>query len=262
MGNYFFNFGNWFITKINRFTSLSAYSVLILRTIFLRKKGIHRTSLSVLFRQVLFTGVLALPVIALVSLAIGGISIIQSLTYLPKIGGEALIGKLLVTIIIRELSPLLTGFIVIGRSGTAITAEIGNMVVSHEIQALEAMGIDPIQYLVIPRIMGVTISLISLNIYFNILSIIGGFLVSKMVLVTSFSIFMQKIVESMSMADITVNIVKGFIFGILISLICTFEGFSVKLSSTEVPQVTTSAVVNAITAVFLADGIITVIYYI
>jgi phospholipid/cholesterol/gamma-HCH transport system permease protein len=262
MGNYFFNFGNWFITKINKFISLSAYSALILKTLFLRKKGIHRTSLSVLFRQVLFTGVLALPVIAMVSLAIGGISIIQSLTYLPKIGGEAFIGKLLVTIIVRELSPLLTGFIVIGRSGTAITAEIGNMVVSHEIQALEAMGIDPVQYLVIPRIMGVTVSLISLNIYFNIFSIMGGFLVSKMVLVTSFSTFMLKIAESIALADITVNIVKGLVFGILISLICTFEGFSVKLSSTEVPRVTTSAVVNAITAVFLADGLITVIYYI
>ena len=262
MGKYFYNFGKWFLIKIDNFTNLNAYTILILKIFFHKRKVKFKTSLIVLFKQILFTGVEALPLIGMVSLAIGGISIIQSLTFLPKFGGESLIGKLLVTVMVRELGPLLTGFIVMGRSGTAITAEIGNMVVSHEIQALEAMGIDPIRYLVIPRILGVTISLVSLNIYFIILSILGGFLVSKMVLVTSISIFLKKILESMVLSDITVNLLKGFIFGLLISVICTFEGFAVKLSSTEVPQRTTKAMVNVITALFISDGIITVIYYI
>ncbi len=262
MGNYFYNFGKWFLIKIDNFTNLNAYTILVLKIFFYKRKVTFKTSLRVLFKQILFTGVEALPLIGMVSLAIGGISIIQSLTFLPKFGGESLIGKLLVTVMVRELGPLLTGFIVMGRSGTAITAEIGNMVVSHEIQALEAMGIDPIRYLVIPRILGVTISLVSLNIYFIILSILGGFLVSKMVLVTSISIFLKKILESMVLSDITVNLLKGFIFGLLISVICTFEGFAVKLSSTEVPQRTTKAMVNVITALFISDGIITVIYYI
>ena len=261
MGNFFFNFGNWFLQQIDHFTSLCAYSIRVIK-IILRLNIKSKTGLKILSRQVLFTGVDALPLIAMSSLAIGAISIIQSLTFLPRFGAESLIGKLLVTVIIRELGPLLTGFIVIARSGTAITTEIGNMVVSHEIEALEAMGVDPMQYIVIPRIFGVTASLVSLNIYFTIFAIIGGFLVSKLILVTSFVVFLQQILESMDLSDVIISIAKGTIFGILISLICTFQGFSVKLASTEVPQMTTKGVVYAIAAVFLADGIITFIYYI
>jgi len=262
MGKFFHNLGKWFLTRLDNFTTLCAYSMLIIKTIFQRKTGSYRSGLNVLYKQVLFTGIDALPVIALVALAIGGISIVQSLTYLPRFGGESLVGKILVTVIIRELGPLLTGFVVIGRSGTAITTEIGNMMVSHEVEALEAMGVDPVRYLVIPRLVGVTVSLVSLNVYFNILAIIGGFLVSKLVLITSLTVFLQNILESMVVSDVTISLLKGFVFGILISLICTYSGFSVKLSSTEVPQMTTRAVVNAITAVFVADGIITSIYYI
>lgn len=261
MVHYFYNFGKWFLNLVDHFTSLCAYSIHILKILFQRKTGRFGTGLTVLFKQILFTGVDALPLIAMVSLAIGGIIIIQSLTFLPRIGGESLIGKLLIIVIIRELGPILTSFIVIGRSGTAITTEIGNMVVSHEIEALEAMGVDPIRYIVIPRILGVTISLVGLNIYFTIFAIIGGYLVSKMVLVTSFPVFLQIILESMVLSDIAISLAKGFIFGILISLICTFQGFSVKLSSTEVPRMTSKAVVHAIAAVFLTDGIITFIYY-
>jgi len=258
---FFGSMGKWFLDLIDGFTSLSAYGFLILKTLFQRRIGYLKTSLNVLSKQVIFTGVDALPIIALVSLVIGGISIIQSLTYLPRFGGESFIGTILVTVIVRELGPLLTGFIVIGRSGTAITTEIGNMVVSHEIEALESMGIDPIRYVAIPRIFGVTASLVSLNVYFNVFAILGGFLVSKLIIVTSISVFLQKIIQSMNASDVSVNLIKGFVFGILISLICTFKGFSVKISSTEVPQKTTQAVVNAITAIFLANGLVTFIYY-
>jgi phospholipid/cholesterol/gamma-HCH transport system permease protein len=262
MGNFFFKSGSWFLGFVDEFTSLCAYNIRVLKILFERKTGTSRAGLSILFKQVLFTGVDALPLTAMVSLAIGGIAIIQSLTFLPRFGAESFIGKLLVTVIIRELGPILTGFIVIGRSGTAITTEIGNMVVSHEIEALEAMGVDPIRYIVIPRIFGVTFSLVSLNIYFTIFALIGGFLVSKLVLVTSFTVYFQQVLESMVLSDVVISLSKGFIFGVLISLLCTFQGFSVKLSSTEVPQMTTKAVVYAIAAVFLADGIITFIYYI
>jgi phospholipid/cholesterol/gamma-HCH transport system permease protein len=262
MRHFFSNFGNWFLTIVDQFMSLCAYNIRVLRILIEKKPGASRAGWRIFSKQVLFTGVDALPLIAMVSLAIGGISIIQSLTFLPRFGAESLIGKLLVTVIIRELGPILTGFIVIGRSGTAITTEIGNMVVSHEIEALEAMGVDPIRYIVIPRIFGVTFSLVSLNIYFNIFALIGGFLVSKLILVTSFSVYFGQILKSLVLSDVVISLSKGFIFGVLISLLCTFQGFAVRLSSTEVPQMTTKAVVYSIAAVFLADGIITFIYYI
>ncbi len=262
MNGFLQNFGRWFLRIIGDFLNLSAYGFLILRTILQKKEGIRKTSIEVLLKQVLFTGVEALPVVALVALALGAISIVQSLTYLPRFGGESLIGKILVTVIIRELGPLVTGFIVIARSGTAISTEIGNMVVSHEIEALESMGIDPVRYLVIPRVFGVTASLVSLNVYFDILAIIGGFLVSKLVLITSLNVFLEQVLKAMVGSDVVISLLKGFVFGLLISMICTYNGFSVKQSPREVPQMTTKAVVNAITALFLADGVITFIYYV
>jgi phospholipid/cholesterol/gamma-HCH transport system permease protein len=260
MHGFFYNFGKQFLDQVDHFTSFCAYSTRLLLLAVQRKHSI-RTGLRVLFKQVLFTGVDALPLITIVALSIGAISIFQSQTFLPRFGGEPFIGKLLVIVIIRELGPLLTGFIVIARSGTAITAEIGNMVVSHEIEALEAMGVDPMRYISIPRIFGVTASLVSLNIYFNVFAILGGFFVSKLLIVTSLTAFLQKLLSSARLSDIIISISKGFIFGILISLICTFQGFSVKFSSTEVPQMTTKAVVYSIAATFIADGIVTFIYY-
>lgn len=262
MLKFFEPFGRRVLTILDDFATFGGYTFLVLKTLLRSKPGGRKARVNILFKQVLFTGVDALPVVALVSLAIGGIAIIQSLTYLPKFGGESFIGNILITVIIRELGPLLTGFIVIGRSGTAITTEIGNMVVSHEVEALESMGVDPVRYIVIPRVYGCTASLIALNIYFDIFAIIGGFLVSKLVLVTSLTVFLERILESMVLSDITISLLKGMIFGILISLVCTYRGFSVKISSTEVPQQTTKAVVQAITALFLADGIITFIYYV
>ncbi len=261
MGNFFGKIGNWFLNKIGSFLDICAYTFLIIKTVFQKRTGPKKSQRLVLLKQILFTGVDALPVIALVALAIGATSIIQSFSTLTKIGGESFIGKILITVIIRELGPILTGFIVISRSGTAITTEIGNMMVSHEMEALESMGIDPIRYIVIPRILGVTISLVSLNIYFDILAILGGFFVSKMIIVTSLGIFLEKMIKAMILSDLTISLLKGVIFGILISIICTFFGFSVKLSTTEVPQMTTRAVVNSIMMLFLADGIVTFIYY-
>ncbi len=261
MAGYFGSLGQWVLSIAGGLLDFCAYNALVVRSLFHKRRGGLESSLRVLFKQVFFTGVQALPVIALVALALGAISIVQSLTQLPKFGGEAFIGKILITVIVRELGPILTGFIVIGRSGTAITTEIGNMVVQHEIEALEAMGIDPVRYLVIPRVFGVTASLVALNIYFDIFALVGGFLVSKTVLLTSFTIFLREIVSSMVVTDIAVSLLKGFIFGILVSIICTFRGFSVKLSSTEVPQMASKAVVGSITALFIADGIITFIYY-
>jgi phospholipid/cholesterol/gamma-HCH transport system permease protein len=102
---------------------------------------------------------------------------------------------------------------------------------------------------------------VSLNIYFDIFAILGGFLVSKFIIVTSLGTFLSRIMDVLLLSDVIMSIVKGIIFGILIALICTFRGFSVKTTAIEVPQQTTKAVLNAISAMFLADGIITLIYY-
>jgi phospholipid/cholesterol/gamma-HCH transport system permease protein len=135
------------------------------------------------------------------------------------------------------------------------------MVVHHEIEALDSMGVDPIRYLVLPRMFGFAAALVSLNVYFDIFAIIGGFLVAKFVIVTSFTTFLRIILETIILSDVLISLLKGLIFGVLIAVICSYRGFSVKVSTIEVPQQTTKAVLNSVSALFLADGIITLIYY-
>jgi len=258
---FFEAFGAWFLRILENFLSFCAYNLLIVRTLLSKRPKGQRASLRVLFKQVLFTGYDALAVVAFIALAIGAIAIIQSLNYLPLFGAEGFIGDVIVTVIIRELGPIITAFFVIGRSGTAITTEIGNMVVHHEVEALESMGVDPVRYLVLPRLFGFAAALVSLNVYFDIFAILGGFLVAKFVVVTSLANFLTQVLQTLLLSDVLISLLKGMIFGTLIALISTFRGFSVKISMTEVPQQTTKAVLNAISALFLADGIVTVIYY-
>ena len=147
-------------------------------------------SFIILLRQILFTGFEALNLIALIGLVIGGTIIIQGISVFENFGQGYFFYTILILIITRELGPLLTAFIIIARSGTSISTELGYMVVNHEVEALESIGILPIRYLVVPRVYAVVISLFCLNIYFNIAGLIGGYLVSLIFHSTSFVEFL------------------------------------------------------------------------
>ena len=129
---------------------------------FLKGKYVGKKVLSM---QILFTGFEALNIIALIAMALGAVIIIQGVSILPQFGQRELTYPILITIITRELGPLLCAFIIIARSGTAIATEIGHNVISHEIEAYIASGIDPISYLAVPRFLGVTFSILLLNIF-------------------------------------------------------------------------------------------------
>jgi len=149
------------------------------------KKG-RGEALRVITRQILFTGVDALPVVSGIALMIGIIIITQAGTQLPKLGAGGLVGNIIVVVVIRELGPLLTAFIVVGRSGTAITTELGNMRVAREVVALELMGIRVTRFIVMPRMVGMVLSLIALTLYFDVVSVVGGFFVARIVLTVPF----------------------------------------------------------------------------
>src|SRR6056297_2934550 len=141
------------------------YQSIVASLQYFRRRQVGR---GVITMQLLFTGVEALSVIALISLSLGAVIIIQGVNILPQFGQGVLIYKILITVITRELGPLLCAFVVIARSGTAIATELGHMVVSHQIEAYISTGMNPIRYLVAPRFIGVTLSVILLNLYFNV----------------------------------------------------------------------------------------------
>jgi len=226
-----------------------------------RKKGFSLV-FEITLRQVYFTGVQALRVVAVISLALGTVIIVQIGTQLSFLGGGIeFIVPILVLILFRELGPLLTAIIVIGRSGTAIATELGNIVIAHELEAIEVMGINPVYFIVTPRIIGVSIAVICLTIIFVTVGLLGGFWVSKLILPITFDAFLRELEVALSAADLLAGFLKSLIFGVLIALTCTYYGLTVRYSSIEVPQAATRGVVSAMLFCFATNALLTVLFY-
>src|SRR5665647_1065951 len=210
----------------------------------------------VFLKQVYFTGFESLKIVIIISLAIGTVLIAQIIS-LVGAGNESLIGKVLVWVVIRELGPLLTAVIVIARSGTAIATELGFMKINGEIDSIESLGIPVQQYLVMPRIFGVTSAVIILTIYFEIFSILGGFFVASVGWHVSFEKFSQGILATLTVWELSLSVVKSLFFGLFLSAACCRHGLGVGKSMTQVPQAATRGVMQSLFLIFILDGIIT-----
>jgi len=222
-----------------------------------------RTVRNVLARQILFTGYEASRFITLVAFMVGISVVVQMQVWLTKVGQTALLGPVLVMVIARELAPLLVNFIVIGRSGTAIATELGNMKISGEVKVLDAQGLDPFIYLVIPRVLGMAISVFCLTVIFTFMSFISGYL-SGLLLGANpgqFRYFVSTIFRALQPEDVINLVVKTFVPGAVTGAICCMEGLSVSTSVTEVPQVTTRSVVRSVAALFVISAIVSVLTY-
>jgi phospholipid/cholesterol/gamma-HCH transport system permease protein len=234
------------------------FAVLKESFLFFRRRQV---AFRVFVLQILFTAVEATGIVAFISLALGALIIVQGNSILPRFGQGKLLYTLLIIVITRELGPLLTAFIIIARSGTAIATELGNMVISHEIEAYVAVGINPIAYLVVPRFLGVTVSMVLLTVYFNFFGLFGSFLLSQLVARIPFHDYVVNLLAALTPADILSSLVKSVVFGLIISFVAVYQGFRVKVASTEVPQMAIKAVGQGFVLCILADAVITLIYY-
>lgn len=252
--------GRWFIGKVKNTAYALGFFFQMLKesALFMQRR---QAGLKVLIMQILFTGVEALTIIALIALAFGAVIIVEGITLLPKFGQGDLVYDILILVITRELGPLLTAFIIIARSGTAIATELGNMVVSHEIEAYVSVGINPISYLVVPRFLGVTISLVILTIYFNFFGLIGSFLVTQLIKPTQFVEYFRNLLQSLQLVDIISSVTKSVVFGVIISSVATFQGFKVRNATYEIPVVAIKSVGQGFVLCFLANAVITLITY-
>jgi ABC transport permease subunit len=159
-------------------------------------------------------------------------------------------------VVIRELGPLLVAFIVIGRSATAVSVELGTMVFGEELAALRSLGIPLRPYVVFPRLAGVTAATLGLLIYFDLAAVAGGYLASYLLLNLSPGFFLNSLARHIEPMDLLATLAKGFLFGAIISSVACFFGLSVKRSPTEIPQVAMKAVVTAIFFCLSADLIL------
>ena len=190
------------------------------------------------FRQVLlqiyYTGVQAAAPVVVLALAVGAFSIVEGVAGLGSLSGAENLGRMITVVVLREISPLLTGGVVIVRSVTAISAELGTMRVQREIEALEAMGLSPIRQLVTPRIFGGLLSLFCLNVLFNAVALGGGFLLARLLVSIPASLFFSSVLSAIAPADVVAFAVKTVVGGVGVFLIACYHGFAVERSSTEV----------------------------
>ncbi|MDR0403359.1 MAG: ABC transporter permease [Treponema sp.] len=216
----------------------------------------------VLVMQILFTFVDALALVSVLALGIGAAVNVISLPFLSSLGQNRMIYPLLITIITRELGPLLAAFIVIARSATAIATETAGMVVSHEVEAYISIGVDPIEQLGVPRFLGVCIAMFFLNIYFSIFGLAGSFVVVQLFNAMPAALYFDNLLRNLSLADLLISLFKSISFGVIISLMALRKGFSVDRASTEIPVAGLQAVSKSFMWCILVDILLTALYYI
>ncbi|MGH9774355.1 MAG: MlaE family ABC transporter permease [Candidatus Acidiferrales bacterium] len=211
--------------------------------------------------QAMAVGVEALPILTLITFFIGGILALQSAYELKKFGALQFVAGAVALSMTRELGPLLTAIVVIGRSGSAFAAELGTMRVNEEIDALETMALDPVRFLVAPKFLAMILMLPCLTTWSDFMGIVGGSLFGVSAAGFTFGTYFHATLDALLLSDITTGLIKSVMFGLVITAVGCHEGLSTGLGSEEVGRSTTSAVVKSIFLVIVVDLIFTMLFY-
>ncbi len=205
------------------------------------------------FQQADRVGYGSVPLVTLISFFLGLTMALLTGYELRKFGSQNLVPGLVGVAFTRELGPLMTGIVVAARVGAAYTAELGAMTVSEEVEAIEAMGVGPLRYLVAPRALAIFLLLPCLAVLSSVAAMVGAALVCHIQLEFSYLFFLRRVLDNLIVRDIVSGELKGFLFGAIIGLVSCYKGLSVRGGSNGVGNATTSSVVTAVTTVIAAD---------
>ena len=205
-------------------------------------------------------GVNSFGVVGLTSLFTGMVLALQAGNTINNIFGDPIfVGTIVAFSLIRELGPVLTGVVVSGRAGAAVTAQIGTMAVTEQIDALYTLGTNPIRYLVIPRMFGFVLTMPILTLFSNVFGIIGGYLVASYALGVPGEIYITDITTFMGVRDFMHGFIKSFLFAFMIGTVCCYKGVSTRGGAEGVGKSTTGAVVTTIVLILVLDYFLTAI---
>jgi phospholipid/cholesterol/gamma-HCH transport system permease protein len=212
------------------------------------------------FRHTERTGVDSVPLVAMVSFFLGLTMALLTGYQLQRFGTERLVPGLVAIAFTRELGPLLTGIMLAARIGAAFTAELGTMRVSEEVEAIEAMGISPLRFLVAPRVLALFCLMPCLSVVSSVAAIIATALISRAYFNIAFVYFNDLVLNALLIRDIVTGVMKSFLFGLLIGAIACYRGLNVEGGAEGVGTSTTSSVVTAITTVIAFDTVFNIVY--
>lgn len=205
-------------------------------------------------------GANALPIVALISFLIGLIIAFQAAIPLGQFGAQNFVADLVAVSLVRELGPLMTAIILAGRSGAAFAAEIGTMKVNEEINALTTMGLQPVRFLVVVRVVAAVVMMPILTIFSLVFGLIGGGIV-YLSLGFSYVLYCHQLIGALDLGDLAGGLFKAAVFGLLVGGVGCFRGLQTEIGASAVGLSTTRAVVSGITLIVVADGIFSVSFY-
>jgi phospholipid/cholesterol/gamma-HCH transport system permease protein len=218
--------------------------------------------LTKIVQQVYYIGARSTLIIMLIGLFTGMVLGLQSYHALVKFGAQGALGTLVALSLVREMGPVLTAIMITARAGSAITAEIGIQRISEQIDALDTMRIDPLRYLISPRIAAAVISFPLLTALFDLIGIIGGYISGVVLLGANAGTYFFRVQASMEMRDITDGFIKAIVFAVIVSTVCCYQGYFAHLRADShgaqaVGLATTSAVVLSCVLILVSDYVVT-----
>lgn len=225
----------------------------------LRGRGIR---LERAFHQAMATGVEAIPIVSLITFLFGLILALQTAHELKKFGMVQLVADTVVTAVLREIGPLLTAIVVIGRSGSAFAAEIGTKKVTEEVDALRTMAFDPVAFLAAPKFLAMVVMVPALVVWADVMGVAGGSVFGVAGGYFTFYSYFKQSLEAIELQDVFTGLVKSAVFAIVITAVGCREGFATGAGAEEVGRSTTSAVVTSIFLVVVVDLVFTALFYV
>lgn len=211
--------------------------------------------------QARIVGIESFPIVSLVAFFTGMILALQMAYQMQKLSSEIYIANLVAVALTRELAPVLTALIVAGRIGAAITAEIGTMVVTEQVDALETLATNPIKYLVVPRFLALAIMLPVLTVYADIIGIFGGYLICVFKLSIGSQMYINMTLDALVVKDVLTGLIKTVFFGMIIALVGCYEGLKTKGGAEGVGRATTLSVVTSFILIIASDCFFTALFY-
>jgi len=213
------------------------------------------------FEQAKKAGLDSLPIVSLLALFIGIIMALQTAVQMQRLGSEMYIASIVALSLVRELGPVITALVVAGRVGAAIAAEIGSMQVTEQIDALETLATNPIRYLVVPRLLALSLTLPVLTLYADIIGIFGGYLICVYKIGISSSMYLHITFDALLFKDLFSGLLKALFFGMIIAFVSCYEGFNVEGGAEGVGRATMRAVVSTFILIITADCFFTAVFY-
>lgn len=220
-----------------------------------------RIGASAITSQIVRVGVRSISIVMLVSGSIGIILALQTSPTLEQYGQTDKVANLIGVAVFRELGPLVAAIVMVGFAGASIAAEIGTMVVGEEVEALEAMGLNPVRYLVVPRLAATVASLLALAVISNLTAVFFGMVVGTLALGIPYDLYVSNTITQLKMSDFYTGLLKAGVFGLLLGLIACYNGLKVTGGAAGVGRATTETVVQTVIFVILSDLFFSTIFY-